>query len=246
MLWALLLQTTKAAASQPDGLKEIAGIAKDLTGALQSVATIIALFIGGLWTFRAFVKGRGNYPRAKLEHLISHRRLPNRTSLLIVDISVENIGPVAIPLRSADTWVQQILPLPSAVQSRIDEGHDFLEGDKHEGAWKLLGTIHKREFVKHDYVVDCGERDQYRHNFLLPESVQTIQVYTYLQPAKGGSGWKLKTTYDVNGHSETARPVEETSRKEDVMMTHVHEKPSPQPPPNPKQPPDPPPSKPGK
>src|ERR1035437_10352507 len=81
MLWALLMQTTKAAASQPDGLKEIAGIAKDLTGALQSVATIIALFIGGLWTFRAFVKGRGNYPRAKLEHLISHRRLPNRTSL---------------------------------------------------------------------------------------------------------------------------------------------------------------------
>jgi hypothetical protein len=243
MLWALILQqASHAAVPQPDSLKDIAGIAKDLSSALQSLATIIALFLGGLWTFRAFVKGRGNYPRAKIEHLISHRRLPNQTWLLIVDVFVENIGSVAIPLLATDTWVQRILPLPDAVQSRIDADHDPFDSGQDEGAWELLGPIHERRFPKHDYIVDCGERDQFRHNFHLPESTQTIQVYTYLKPTKGGLGWKLKTTYEINVHAEPAHLAEKSGSEEYQRMNHVYNNSSPQMfPGDPKQPPDPPP-----
>jgi len=190
-----LLQAVTTA-PQAVNLKNAAETLKDATAALQSIATVIALIVGGIWTFRAFVKTREHQPRAKIEHVVSHRILPNKQYLLVLDVFVENVGQVAIRLRSSKTWLQQIVPLPHNVQCLADNGQDIAPQGESEAKWTLLGRVHEKKYELGQYVIDSGERDQFRHNFNFSSDVQTIQIYTYLETPEGSPGWKLKTTYD--------------------------------------------------
>jgi hypothetical protein len=220
LLLAILLQAKQSIPPLPSTLKDIIGMAKDLTAAVQSLATVVALALGGIWTFRTFIKGRGSHPRAHIEHLVSHRILPDLSQLLILDVFIENVGQVAIALRSAETWVQQVLPLPGCVQSRIIRGDDLVEAGKNEGTWSLLGTVHQQKFEKGKYIIDSGERDQFRHNFLLPADVQTIQIYTYFEPVIGVVGWKLKTTYDLSQQTKMIVVSAEEPNSSDISSAH--------------------------
>ena len=90
LLWAIFLQANQVVSQQSASLKYNVAIVKDVAVALQSLATVIALLVGGFWTFRAFVKTRGKHPRAKIEHQVSFRLLPDDSHLLILDVFVEN------------------------------------------------------------------------------------------------------------------------------------------------------------
>jgi len=204
---AILLQLPR----QPPSLKEMAGVVKDAAAALESVVTVVAIVVGGIWTYRAFIRSRGNHPRAKIEHQVSFRGLPNGSQLLILDVFIENVGQIPISLRGADTWVQQILPLPADVQARIDNGLDVVAEGMTEARWTLLGEVHEQEYAENLYVIDAAERDQFRHNFTLGPEVHTVQVYTYLKPTGMGPGWKLKSTYDIPRSAEQSRPDEKAT-----------------------------------
>jgi len=245
----ILLQASQKATQFPN-LKDVAGIAKDVTGALQSVATVVALIVGGYWTYRKFVKNREDQPRANIEHSASHRMLPNNQYLLVLDVFIENVGEVAICLDRSQTWLQQIVPLPCDVRCRIENGQDAVPEGQSEALWALLGTVHENKYTKDNCIIDAHERDQFRHNFIFDSDVQTIQIYTYLQSASGSLGWKLKTTYDFS-RSDTP-DADNISVTGELSMKCLGVRPGldnrqPGEPggPFPKQPPDPPPPKPG-
>jgi hypothetical protein len=46
---------------------------KMITSSIQSIVTIFAIIIGGIWTYRSFIKKREGIPKVILEHKISHR-----------------------------------------------------------------------------------------------------------------------------------------------------------------------------
>lgn len=210
---ALLFQSAPPPPASGAATADLIAIAGDAAAALESLATVAALIIGGIWTFRAFIRGRGNHPRAAIEHQAAHRLLPNGAQLLILDVFIANAGQASVQLRKAETWVQQILPLPAHVQSRIAAGQDIAEDGKNEGDWNLLGTVHEQHFPEGEYVIDPGERDQFRHNFLLPPHVRTIQIYTYLEPVTEGIGWKLKTTYDLTDQARMIAVTEQAAHR---------------------------------
>jgi hypothetical protein len=217
MLTVQVFQVILLQASQKaplfSNLKDVAGITKDVTGALQSVATVVALIVGGIWTFRAFVKKREDQPRAKIEHSASHRMLPNNQYLLVLDVFIENVGEVAICLGRSETWLQQIVPLPYNVRCLIENGEDAVPEGQSEAPWTLLGSVHENKYTKNNCIIDAHEREQFRHNFLFDSDVQTIQIYTYLEPTSGSLGWKLKTTYDFARTDTPGRREHERDRR---------------------------------
>jgi hypothetical protein len=54
---------------------------QQLAQALQSAAAVAALFIGGLWTYRLFVKNRLGKPSAKISHQVTVRTSAARRHL---------------------------------------------------------------------------------------------------------------------------------------------------------------------
>lgn len=71
---------------------------KDIAQIVQTIVTVIAIFIDGLWSYRLFVKKRQIYPRASLTHRITALRLTDKATLLNIVVTVANLGDVLISI----------------------------------------------------------------------------------------------------------------------------------------------------
>ena len=77
---------------------------------LESVATILAILIGGVWTYILFIKNREKFPKADITHSIEKI---NRKNDVIVRLTIEikNLGKVKLPVKSGEVRLQQIKPV---------------------------------------------------------------------------------------------------------------------------------------
>ena len=83
---------------------------KDIATIVQSVITVAAVILGGIWTYWLFVREREKYPSAKIEHRICHRPIANGKILLSIDATVINSGDVLLALVSGNMTISQMLP----------------------------------------------------------------------------------------------------------------------------------------
>jgi len=174
---------------------------KELATIVQSIVTTIAIIVGGIWTWILFVKKRHGYPRARLEHRILKKPLPDGKTLLNVQLIISNIGDVLLSIVSTSTRVQQMLPIIMDIKKCIDEGKDPVSEGNTECEWPLLserlGKISKGEFI-----VEPGETETICYDFIIDADVQTIAVYSHLENLKENHknheiGWNLTTVYDI-------------------------------------------------
>ncbi len=101
--------------------------AASLTEVLEGLAhlfTVVAIVVGGIWTYLLFVRTRQRYPRANLTHRITHRKVSDDHMLLRVGLTVVNQGEVLLTLGAGETWVQRMVPWPDELIARIEEGGD--------------------------------------------------------------------------------------------------------------------------
>src|SRR5260370_19913342 len=119
---------------------------KDIATIAQSAATVIAIILGGWWTYSRFLKKREPYPRVKIEHHIFYKSIIKGKMLLSLGITISNIGNVWIRLESGEVKVSQILP-------PRDELLDIIKGNQGVMVtnWQALAvqypTWKKNEFV---------------------------------------------------------------------------------------------------
>ena len=83
---------------------------KNIADSVQSLATVFALIVDGVWSYLLFVRKRQKYPRAKIDHQVLLRTIDERTTLVSIDIIISNIGDVLLSLVSVDINVRQVLP----------------------------------------------------------------------------------------------------------------------------------------
>lgn len=184
---------------------------KNVAEIAQVIATVVAIVIGGIWTYKVFVAQRQKYPRLKVEHRISHRRLPDRKVLLTVEELLSNTGTVLLPLQVGEIRVSQVLPL-SPQLSKLMEGKDPLRVDQKDVVWPLLHW-RKRNWENGEMVVEPGETEQLYNDFLIGAEVETVQVLTYLKnpSVKRELGWGITSLYDLRRTNPDA-PSEKRSR----------------------------------
>src|SRR5665213_719117 len=174
-------------------------------------------------------------------HLISHRALDDQYRLLIVDVFLENAGEISIRLKKAETWIQQLVPLPPSVRASAAGAKGLARPGGNEAAWPLLDRIHTQDLDHTKYVINPKECDQFRHNFAISVEVKTVQVYTYFEPIDGGIGWKLKTTYDMDASPAAVVDSKPELSLEAKVSTVTNKAPLEKKHPSEQQPPDPPP-----
>jgi len=166
----------------------------------ESLATVAAITIGGIWSYLLFVKKRQRFPRAKLQHKVSHRALPRGGILLSVEVTVSNSGEVLLSLISWEIIVRQMLP-PRAELLRVINDDQINQGAGTEIIeWHEIAARKERK-IKHEvFEIEPGESQQFSHSFLIDPEVKTILLDTYFQNVKKKGrevGWSLSTIHDL-------------------------------------------------
>ena len=139
-------------------------------GDLESLVTIGAIFVGGWWTWRHFVRTRPNYPRADSSHFVTHARLTQGKLLIRATVNFTNKGELLIVLRSGLFRVKQLLPLLPEFKELIESGQDLplLGKGFFEYGWKRIAEDRRLVSPIH---VEPGETHQFVCDFIVPASV---------------------------------------------------------------------------
>ncbi len=167
---------------------------RDIATIVQSIFTVAAVIIGGVWTYWLFVKKRQKYPSAKIEHQISHRPIANGKVLLSVNAVISNSGNVLLSLEKGKIRVSQVLP-PQ------DELLDILTRKKGTQVtnWHLLSPL-VNPIGQETLEIEPSESQQFLVHYVIDADIQTILVYTYfrnVEKPKRNIGWTLTTIYDL-------------------------------------------------
>jgi hypothetical protein len=173
---------------------------KNLSAALQSLATITAMSIGGVWTYFLFVKNRQRFPKANIDQTIDVVDLPSEKLLVHVSARVSNTGKVLVSINSAKTRIQRIVPVEPHIRELIDAGSDPVPAGKHEVPWPMIG---KREWTFHDgeAEIEPGEAEILDSEYIINNDTETIVVYTYIKnhsKREKEIGWSKTSICNLN------------------------------------------------
>jgi hypothetical protein len=85
---------------------------QELTESIQSIFTVLAIIVGGYWTYNLYKVKREGLPRANIEHNVNVIYIsPSRNRLILsIDVIVENTGSVLLKLMPWQIIVRKILP----------------------------------------------------------------------------------------------------------------------------------------
>lgn len=176
----------------------------DWIGVGIQAATLLAIIVGGAWTYRTFVRTRQKYPRATVTHLIQDKQIARDMVLLHLTEIIENRGEVLLPVPFVITRVQQVLPLPRQVIGELREARQA-STEKTEIGWPWLHKF-ERQLTEERCELEPGESQQFHYDIVLGAHIRTVEIYTYVKNiAKPDCeiGWEYTTIYDLKA---TRRP----------------------------------------
>ena len=180
---------------------------KDVIAAVANCATIIAIVVGGIWTYLLFVRQRLGLPRLNTV-ITPHAVRIDQGWLLHVRVDLKNTGSVVLPVRYAELRMLQVVPLPKDIATKITNGFDPVDSGETGILWPMLA--HREwNWERSAFEIEPGESDSVASDFFVPEDVSVLELYFYLaneRKRQKGIGW-------------TTTILQELKRKEVNYMT---------------------------
>jgi hypothetical protein len=174
---------------------------KDIVTIIQSLFTMLALSIGGFWSYLIFVRKRQRYPRAKIEHQVAQRFASEDATLLCIDVIISNVGDVLLSLVKEEFEVRQVLP-PKADFLQLLNSSQIVPSRRVELVdWPLLFSSEEDwEQEKRVVEVEPGESGRFPFMLLVRAEVKTIYINSFFRNTKKRRrelGWRVETFHDV-------------------------------------------------
>jgi hypothetical protein len=170
--------------------------------------TGLAIIVGGWWSYNKFIRQREKFPRSKITHNIVHKPLTNDKVLLHITVNISNAGEVLLRLKSAETRIQQVLPLSGKTGKLVKSGNDPVLRGQLEIEWPLLGS--RKALPSKGLQIEPGESDWLSYDFIIDKKVQLVRVYSYLKNVSQRDrdiGWSLETLYDLRVKSGSKKVI---------------------------------------
>jgi hypothetical protein len=173
--------------------------AKDVAGTIQSIVTVFAFLVAGVWFFAQ----RQVQSRATITHRITHRQLSPDHTWVHAFVRITNIGRRRLHLQSGTFWLQKILPVETALQGQLERGESLIRTGQASVEWPRIGPFYKPAL---DRSLEPGEDDEVECEFIIPSTVRTVKLYSYFanEPTLG---WEKSTVYEIV--SDLGRGVDE-------------------------------------
>ena len=151
---------------------------KSVAGLVESFAKIVALAVGGSWTYMLFIRKRQQYPRASVLHECAAYSLTSDRSLLRVTLTLKNTSEVLLRIESGEVRVQRIGPL---VWGEDVPAEGFVADGAFEYNWPLLGRLRLSYPPDGCLEVEPGESEAIHFDAFVRSDVRVVQIYTYLK-----------------------------------------------------------------
>jgi hypothetical protein len=178
---------------------------------VQSIVTISAVIVGGIWTYNVFIKERREYPHANIEQKLSHVQLSDQINLVRVGIDVTNTGNHLLTIGQSTIRVQQVLPsLPcpndgACAAKQVNEALQTVDQQSDRFSWPLLAE----RIVSFDPAVDIepGEKQSFDFEFVISSKVKVARIYVYVRNDKkfgegADIGWTASSLYDIGAQKQ--------------------------------------------
>lgn len=180
---------------------------KDKILTVQSVVSIIAIIIGGWWTYENFIQERKNFPHANIDFNFSQTLLTPEIRLLGVSILISNTGTSRMEVQNSEIRIQQILPLSLCPKTQakcavndVEYAIKNVEMKTDRFAWPMIA--YRKNTFKTPRILEPGEKEQLDYEFAIPAAVRTVRIYSHVLNKKGNmklnEGWHTSTFYDFS------------------------------------------------
>ena len=120
------------------------------------VVLLAAIFVGGTWTYFAFVRKRLRYPCAELSVTVYSSQIAPGYRLVHVGVQIANTGNVLLSPEYAELRLRQVIPLPEEIELLLEPGVDPIEPDRKELPWTLI-VGREWKWEKADIEIEPGE-----------------------------------------------------------------------------------------
>jgi hypothetical protein len=195
---------------------------KDAVSTLQAVVTIVAILVGGVWTWYLFDPIAQRKPNLSVVQSLSARKLADGLLLLDATFSLHNSGKVTLFISCADFWVRRVLPLTQEQTERFRKTASDIKTDVSDTDWPVLKWARKdfnTLYEGRNFLVEAGGDAPFELQFVIPASVgsgpgnqiATVQLYSNFQMADSatspckikpdngiaGPGWPTSALYDL-------------------------------------------------
>ena len=174
------------------------------------LAEIVAIIVGGLWTYNRFIKTREDHPYLTIQHRIEHCSLENNFTYLSAFVTVTNEGKIKLDLGNGMIYVRKVLPLSSRIKkliagsdlSAIRKGENKDVGDKlfidqsQRVGWDTLGDRTVEQNLRGKmHELEPGQTREIQFDFLFKDKVDVVEIISYFEFEK--SGWEHATLHFI-------------------------------------------------
>lgn len=169
-----------------------------ITEIIESFFTILAIIVGGIWTYIIFIKNREKYPKAVLKHNVDTVDIEDGL-LIRLRIEIENLGKVILPIKTGEIRLQQIKPSTKTVSEAIENFQNDVNEKKADIIWPLLEKRILKYEADQTYELEPGEIDYFEFDFILSNEIDVIQFYTHIEnDLKQNKGWNYTSIHNLN------------------------------------------------
>jgi hypothetical protein len=200
--------------SSPDAQGPPSPIQNGLTIAqiADIIVKILAIAIGGWWTYKAFIQKRQKYPRAAVSHELAAWPLGTEGFVLHISLKIQNTGDVLIQVRGGSLRVYALdrhntswLLLPHMPMIPPDAKPEF--------KWRRLG----KHLLPQDCEIEPGETDYFPYEVYIPNRSTKVKIYSHVSNATKHNkriGWNRTTIHNLKPLLLSTTKLAKTKEKE--------------------------------
>ena len=188
----------------------------------ESMLKMAGIVVAAVWTYTLFIRQRQRFPRAVLEHRITHQRIGHGRVLVHVDVVIANLGNTLVRIQRVVMRVRQVRPVRAEQLVRLLRGCGALDRDaRPRPEWTVIAR-RIEQWLKGEIEVEPGETQHLYYDFVLGDRIEVIQIYTHARnvakhgrhrnPPYGESvrqavraGWLLMRAFGEGRYSSTRR-----------------------------------------
>lgn len=150
---------------------------------IESVITIIAIVIAGIFAWRNGIIFRHRSPHINISHDITHRFISPSYTHLIVTATLHNSSRVKVEFLDGFFVLQKIAPLnDDEVTQLYSQSLDDAISENEESndpQWETLDEI-RNVWNKDELIVEPGSAATLTVEFIVPKTIQAVLITTYL------------------------------------------------------------------
>ncbi len=189
---------------------------KSITEIINTGLSLIAISVGGFWTYKLFIQHRQKYPRVEVKHEVIQKNLGNGKILFHVVIEVDNIGDVLLKLKTVKIRLLQVLPLFGRIKEAILNDDNPVNQDKTEIDWFQLFSKELLFSKEHTCEIEPKENESFHFDFVINDDIQTVMIYSFIlnrEKMRNKLGWQCATIHDIEGGTNKTENMEESGKK---------------------------------